>query len=130
MFRDRTSPSRRIHDTENGESVAQFGHGRGVAAIISSKDHSTFNRKTASPDFFQLSIFPGISTARKIFQFDGSGWRDMISTDPTEPKHLAVCCRHAAMVVELRALTLHLRLKAGFRPEQPRIPAGNPDGGQ
>lgn len=30
----------------------------------------------------------------------------------------------------MRALTLSLHLKAGFRANQPRIPAGNPDGGQ
>lgn len=31
---------------------------------------------------------------------------------------------------EIKLLALHLRLKAGFRPDQPRVPAGNPDGGQ
>jgi hypothetical protein len=27
-------------------------------------------------------------------------------------------------------LRLHVIFKAGFRPDQPRVPAGNPDGGQ
>lgn len=51
----------------------------------------------------------------------------MISTDPSL---LQSSYRYAALAVELRALALSLRLKAGFRPEQPRVPAGNPDGGQ
>lgn len=34
----------------------------------------------------------------------------------------------AALLVELKLLDL--RLKAGFRPDQPRVPAGNRDGGQ
>jgi hypothetical protein len=51
----------------------------------------------------------------------------MISTDPSL---LQSNYRYAALAVELRALALSLRLKAGFRPEQPRVPAGNPDGGQ
>ncbi|MCV9962076.1 hypothetical protein OIU34_09205 [Pararhizobium sp. BT-229] len=54
----------------------------------------------------------------------------MISTDPTEPSILQSSYRYAAITFELRALALCLRLKAGFRPEQPRIPAGNSDGGQ
>lgn len=37
---------------------------------------------------------------------------------------------YAALAVQLRAMALVLRLKAGFRPDQPRVPAGNPDGGQ
>jgi hypothetical protein len=54
----------------------------------------------------------------------------MISTDPTDPDYLQSSYRYAAITVELRALALSLRLKAGFRIDQPRIPAGNPDGGQ
>lgn len=54
----------------------------------------------------------------------------MISTDSTDPSAVQSSYRYAALAVELRALALSLRLKAGFRPEQPRIPAGNPDGGQ
>ncbi len=54
----------------------------------------------------------------------------MISTDPTDTSFLQQSYRYAAIAVEVRALALSLRLKAGFRPEQPRIPAGNPDGGQ
>ncbi len=54
----------------------------------------------------------------------------MNSTDRTEPSVLQADYRFTALAVELRALTLRLHLKAGFRPEQPRVPAGNPDGGQ
>lgn len=36
----------------------------------------------------------------------------------------------AVLRTEARLLGLHLRLKAGFRPDQPRVPAGDPDGGQ
>jgi hypothetical protein len=54
----------------------------------------------------------------------------MISTDPTEPGFLQSSYRHAAITVEIRALAFSLRLKAGFRADQPRVPAGNPDGGQ
>lgn len=54
----------------------------------------------------------------------------MISTDPTDPDSLPSSYRYAALTFKLRALALSLRLKAGFRPDQPRIPAGNPDGGQ
>jgi hypothetical protein len=131
VFRHQTSSSHRLHDTENGESTALLGHGEGVAAIISPKGHSTFNTKTAFPAFFRRQFFPAVAAARKIVRPNGKrmAWH-MTSTDPTEPKLLAVCYRYAAMAVELHALTLRLRLKAGFRPEQPRIPAGNPDGGQ
>lgn len=42
--------------------------------------------------------------------------------------------RLARGIHQLRAdtvlLRLHLLLKAGFRPDQPRVPAGNADGGQ
>lgn len=48
----------------------------------------------------------------------------------TDPGILETTYRHAAIVVEIRALALLLQLKAGFRPEQPRVAAGNPDGGQ
>lgn len=54
----------------------------------------------------------------------------MISKDPTDPCILRLSYRHAAIAVEIRALALSLRLKAGFRVDQPRVPAGNPDGGQ
>lgn len=54
----------------------------------------------------------------------------MISTDPIEPAFLQSSYRHAAILVEIRALALSLQLKAGFRADQPRVPAGNPDGGQ
>ncbi|MBB6356117.1 hypothetical protein ACFFTN_23170 [Aminobacter aganoensis] len=36
--------------------------------------------------------------------------------------------RHAALDVDIKLL--RLRLKAGFNPSQPRVPAGDPDGGQ
>jgi hypothetical protein len=36
----------------------------------------------------------------------------------------------ANVLLDLRLLNLSLHLKAGFRPNQPRVPAGNPDGGQ
>ncbi|WP_426230834.1 hypothetical protein [Pararhizobium sp. DWP3-4] len=54
----------------------------------------------------------------------------MISTDPADLSLRKLSYRQAAMAVEIRALTLCLEWKAGFRPEQPRVPAGNPDGGQ
>lgn len=54
----------------------------------------------------------------------------MISTDPTDPDYLQSSYRYAAITLELRALAFSLRLKAGFRIDQPRIPAGNPGGGQ
>lgn len=54
----------------------------------------------------------------------------MISTDTTEPSILQSSYTYAAITFEFRALALCLRVKAGFRPEQPRIPAGNSDGGQ
>lgn len=54
----------------------------------------------------------------------------MTSTGPTEPSFLQSSYRHAAITVEIRALALSLQLKAGFRVDQPRVPAGNPDGGQ
>ena len=54
----------------------------------------------------------------------------MISTDPTDPDYLQSSYRYAAITLELRALALSLRLKAGFRIDQPRVPAGNPEGGQ
>lgn len=37
---------------------------------------------------------------------------------------------NAGLRVELSALAFWLRLKAGFRPDQPRVPKGEPDGGQ
>lgn len=49
---------------------------------------------------------------------------------PTAPGFLQTSYRYAAMAVEIRALVLRFQLKAGFRPEQPRVPPGNPDGGQ
>lgn len=55
--------------------------------------------------------------------------RHMISTDPNDPGFLRLSYRHAAIAVEIRALALSLRVKAGFRADQPRVPAGNPDGG-
>jgi hypothetical protein len=36
----------------------------------------------------------------------------------------------AKKMVDAAMLHLHLLLKAGFRPDQPRVPTGNPDGGQ
>ncbi|MCW0001219.1 hypothetical protein OE766_23645 [Pararhizobium sp. YC-54] len=54
----------------------------------------------------------------------------MISTEPADLSLPQLSYRQAAMAVEIRALTLCLEWKAGFRPEQPRVPAGNPDGGQ
>jgi hypothetical protein len=54
----------------------------------------------------------------------------MISTEPTEPSFLQSSYRYAAITVEIRALAFSLRLKVGFRADQPRVPAGNPDGGQ
>jgi hypothetical protein len=51
-------------------------------------------------------------------------------TEPTDASILQLSYRYAAIAVEIRALALFLRLKAGFRPEQPRVPAGSPDGGQ
>lgn len=51
-------------------------------------------------------------------------------TEPTDASILQLTYRYAAIAVEIRALALSLRLKAGFRPEQPRVPAGSPDGGQ
>ena len=51
-------------------------------------------------------------------------------TEPTDTSILQLSYRYAAIAVEIRALALFLRLKAGFRPEQPRVPAGSPDGGQ
>jgi len=36
----------------------------------------------------------------------------------------------ADTMLDMAMLRLHLALKAGFRPDQPRAPAGNPDGGQ
>ena len=54
----------------------------------------------------------------------------MISTDPAALSLPQLNYRQAAMAVEIRTLTLWLEWKAGFRPEQPRVPAGNPDGGQ
>ncbi|MXN50408.1 hypothetical protein GR158_04730 [Shinella sp. AETb1-6] len=49
---------------------------------------------------------------------------------PTDPDLIQSRYQYAALNVEMRALTLSLHLKAGFRADQPRIPAGNPDGGQ
>lgn len=49
---------------------------------------------------------------------------------PYRTKLFTISYQYAAITVEIRALALCLRLKAGFRPEQPRVPAGNPDGGQ
>lgn len=49
---------------------------------------------------------------------------------PTDPDLLQSRYRYAALSVKIRALTFFLHLKAGFRPDQPRIPAGNSDGGQ
>lgn len=37
---------------------------------------------------------------------------------------------HAAIAFQLAALRLYLALKAGFNPDQPRVPAGRPGGGQ
>lgn len=54
----------------------------------------------------------------------------MISTEPADLSLPQLSYRQAAMAVEIQALTLWLEWKAGFRPEQPRVPAGNPDGGQ
>jgi hypothetical protein len=54
----------------------------------------------------------------------------MNETDRTEASILQSSYRFAAIALELCALTLCLHLKTGFRPEQPRVPAGNPDGGQ
>jgi len=48
----------------------------------------------------------------------------------TDPDLLQSRYKYAAFHVEMRALTLPLHLKADFRTDQPRIPAGNPDGGQ
>ena len=36
----------------------------------------------------------------------------------------------ADTILDMAMLRLHLALKAGFRSDQPRAPAGNPDGGQ
>ena len=49
-----------------------------------------------------------------------------------ETSLLAIRSDIAATQVYLRAFRLRLLLteKAGFRPDQPRVPAGNPDGGQ
>ena len=38
--------------------------------------------------------------------------------------------RHAVIDLEIRTLTILFLLKAGFRPEQPRVPAGSRDGGR
>lgn len=54
----------------------------------------------------------------------------MFSKDPTDPGILRLSYRHAAIAVEIRALALSLRLKAGFRTDQPRVAAGNPDGSE
>lgn len=49
---------------------------------------------------------------------------------PTDPDFIQSRYQYAALNVEMRALTLSLHLGAGFRADQPRIPAGNSDGGQ
>lgn len=36
----------------------------------------------------------------------------------------------AGLRMQVEMVRVMLRLKAGFRPDQPRVPAGNPDGGQ
>lgn len=52
----------------------------------------------------------------------------------TAPTHLdprlILNHRLAGLAVEAKALALVLRLKAGFRPDQPRVPLGNPGGGR
>jgi hypothetical protein len=45
-------------------------------------------------------------------------------------KLLQMRCETAAMQLELALLRLRLALKAGFDPNQPRVPAGRPEGGQ
>ncbi|MGC4048458.1 MAG: hypothetical protein QM757_01930 [Paludibaculum sp.] len=56
--------------------------------------------------------------------------KHMTPAEQTDQNLLRSRYRHAALAVEIRALTLSLHLKAGFRPDQPRVAAGNPDGGQ
>src|SRR5687767_7623019 len=43
---------------------------------------------------------------------------------------LQMRCETAAMQLELALLRLRLALKAAFDPNQPRVPAGRPEGGQ
>ena len=43
---------------------------------------------------------------------------------------LELRCNHAAIRMEFAALRCMLALKAGFDPNQPRVPAGRPEGGQ
>lgn len=56
--------------------------------------------------------------------------KHMALAEQTDQNLLRSRYRHAALAVEIRALALSLHLKAGFRPDQPRVAAGNPDGGQ
>jgi hypothetical protein len=48
----------------------------------------------------------------------------------TEANLMQLGYRAAAAAVQARALSLSLHMKAGFRPGQLRVPAGNSDGGQ
>lgn len=48
----------------------------------------------------------------------------------TDPDLLQSRYRYTALSVKIRALAVALHLKAGFRADQPRVAAGNPDGGQ
>lgn len=56
--------------------------------------------------------------------------KHMTPVEQTDQNLLRSRYRHAALAVEIHALALSLHLKAGFRPDQPRVAAGNPDGGQ
>jgi hypothetical protein len=52
----------------------------------------------------------------------------------SQADHHLVLCRlrweHAALRMDLAMLRLQLALEAAFNPNQPRVPAGHPDGGQ
>lgn len=51
-----------------------------------------------------------------------------VNGDPIRTDLTKLAQRNACLRFEVSMLAL--ALKAGFRPDQPRVPAGNPDGGQ